>query len=222
MKSDPVSAGGRRHSKFRTLLVVLGWLGAAACVVAVARSSWPEKALGLLSPRSVRSGFPPDQTLDIPGITQPPALPSSNAGLKDSAEVIGVSAGGHYRAYLVAALDGAPSAHVINDLLGDAPITVTRCDISRCTRVFTGEIGKLLNLSLGGMKAYKMVLKVGDHRYLQESALPVDAAAPSFPYPSHPWEQTTWGQWRRDHPSTDVYVGAALPERRTRPQSNSQ
>jgi hypothetical protein len=210
-KPDPVTAAGRRNTRVRNMLVLLGCAGALVLVLTLARSSWREKALGLLLPRTVRPGFATDYTLDIPGITQPPTLPNGKAGLDDNATVIGVSAGGRHRAYSMAAVGGGPSSDIVNDLLGDVPIAVTRCDLSRCTRVFTGELGKLLDLSVGGRKAYKLVLKVGNHRYMQDSTVPLDAGAPAFPYPKHPWELTTWGQWRRDHPSTDVYVGASLP-----------
>ena len=220
MQSDPVAfSGGRGKTGFRTLLVLFGCVGLAGCVVALAWSCWAEKALGLFWPRIVHSGWRSDHTLDLPGITQPPTLPAAKAGLKDNAQVIGVSSGGRHRAYLVAALQGGPPSHIINDLLGGVPISVTRCDISHCTRVFTGQLSKVLNLSVGGMKANKLVLKVGNHRYLQESTRPLDAGAPIFPYPSHPWEWTTWGRWRREHPGTDIYVGASLPERGAQPPS---
>src|SRR5262245_60665997 len=52
----------------------------------------------------------------LPGLRQPPTVPAATADVPDDAEVLGVSAGGRHRAYLVTALSRLRS-HVVNDLL---------------------------------------------------------------------------------------------------------
>jgi hypothetical protein len=32
-----------------------------------------------------------------------------------------------------------------------------------------------------------------------------------FPYPTHPLVRRTWGEWRREHPDTDLYLGPGPP-----------
>ena len=50
--------------------------------------------------------------------------------------VIGVTAGGRHRAYLVRALSLGAKSHIVNDVVGGVPVSVTYCDIYTCTRLF--------------------------------------------------------------------------------------
>ena len=130
---------------------------------------------------------------------------------RDDAPVIGVSAAGRHRAYLLQALM-RPDAHVYNDLLGDAPVTVTFCDLDECVQVFTAPgRERPLDIEVGGAdgrRARKLVLRVGATRYWQDTGLPLHNDATSvFPYVKADFVRTSWGQWREAHPDTDVYVG---------------
>jgi hypothetical protein len=132
-------------------------------------------------------------------------------GLRDNAEVIGVSAAGRHRAYVLQALL-RPDSHVVNDLLDNVPFTVTYCDLSDCVRVFTApQRGRPLDIAVGGsdaQQAKKMLLRIGSTRYWQDTGLPLkDNASAPFPYVKTHFERTTWGKWRKAHPDTDVYVG---------------
>jgi hypothetical protein len=149
------------------------------------------------------------------GIEVAPALEERVEPVRDSArdvtfpddvEVIGVSAGGADRAYLLDTLV-ATENHVVNDRLERAPVSVTYCDRTNCARAFTGgEDGPPLELRAVGFFAEGgMVLGAGDGRYFQKTGRPVapGTSAP-FPYRELPSVRTTWAEWAGAHPATSV------------------
>ncbi len=144
-----------------------------------------------------------------PGVRTPVARPADRvSSIDENAEVIGVCIAGHARAYLVRALMRNPSRHVVNDLLEGQPVSVTFCDRTKCSRVFTGPAGSPLDLGVGGWRNDGMSLLVGDQEYSQETgeSLASPGAAP-LPYPELPYERTSWRSWKRTHPDTDAYTG---------------
>jgi len=158
---------------------------------------------------------PPSPVLSLydvqESIRQPPAVPAAEADLREDVEGGGVSAGGRDRGYVLAALVPV-RAHVVNDLLGDSPLTVTYCDRNDCVRVFTGPPGPPLGLAVGGWDNREdrrgLVLRLGADYYRQDTGAPPDGITASpFPYAVTDYERTTWGRWRATHPDTDVYVG---------------
>jgi hypothetical protein len=145
---------------------------------------------------------------EVPGICQPTVLPAEKAALDDDTPVIGVVAARRARAYLVEAFTHGPAYCLVNDVLGGVPITVSRCDQSGCSRVFTSDTpGKPLDLIVGGQKEARLLLKCGGHLYRQETSELVDKTGSIFPYREHPMTLISWGDWRRAHPQTDVYMG---------------
>jgi hypothetical protein len=123
--------------------------------------------------------------------------------------VIGVFAAGRARAYLLEAFERGPASHLVNDVLGGVPISVSHCDISGYTRVFTGATpGQPLELIMGGLKDSRMLLKCDGRLYRQETSQPLDESDPAFPFRVFPANLTEWGEWRHAHPETDVYMGA--------------
>ncbi len=148
---------------------------------------------------------------DWPGIRRPLTVSAAAAHANDDEPIIGISAGGQNRAYAVLSLSQGPKSHIINDLVGDVPVTVTYCNIYRCTRAFTeGSSAEPLELSQGGLRAGGMVVKCGGHAYRQDSGAALDSDSPSLPYSSYPSQETTWGQWRAAHPDTDLYGDSVL------------
>jgi hypothetical protein len=178
-------------------------LGIAFAVGVLIADSWPE-------PReSARSMM----VLEHPVVRYPTSLPASAAGLSGDTPVIGVTAGGQHRAYVIAALVPV-HLHIVNDVLGDAPVTVAYCDRSDHVRVFTSpDSDGPLDVSVGGwVGRYDhgcMLLHVGDVRYRLDSGEAIDNGEGTFPYPDYNYVLTTWGEWRAAHPDTDVYVGEA-------------
>ena len=146
----------------------------------------------------------------MPGIVRPPVVEADASGLRQDEEVLGLVVGGRARAYRLDALRDR-SKHVVNDLVGGVPVTVAYCDISDCVSAYRGpEASGPLDVSVGGLfENREMVLEVGGRLYFQKSGAPV---TPGTGPPLIPLEQlspirTTWGEWKRQHPSTEVYEG---------------
>src|SRR5262245_25715745 len=113
----------RDPSKRRFLLrIALGLAALASAAVLLDRGSPPVNPV------------PPEPVRILPkaryeGTRQPPAVPAAAAKLDDDDVVIGVVAAGRARAYLLRAMDGGPENHIVNDLVGGAPVSVTYCDL---------------------------------------------------------------------------------------------
>jgi hypothetical protein len=158
-----------------------------------------------------REFAPPTQVpvllLDQMEIRNPQAIAPEASDLADSAEVIGVEMQGSHRAYALGPMS-FPRTHVINDVVGGTPVTVSYCNRRDCIRVFTDPDGaEALNVSVGGLDARPdrgMLLRVGKRRYYQESGVSFDDPSETFPYAQAEFVRTTWGQWRAEHPDTDV------------------
>src|SRR6478672_4712586 len=84
-----------------------------------------------------------------PGKVRPPTIAAAEAGLGDDEPVIGVVAGGRARAYRVGAFVGV-TGQVVNDVVGGVPVTVTHCNQTGCSRVFTGDGSDPLPVLTGG------------------------------------------------------------------------
>jgi hypothetical protein len=138
-----------------------------------------------------------------------PGVPAASAPVPDHAKVLGVSVGGKHRAYPLLALSRGPENHIVNDRVGDAPITVTFCDLCDCAQVLTGDAGERgrLDVTAAGVDATGMFLEVDGRQYHQDSLQPVSPESPAFPYRRYPFERTTWGRWKAEHPDTDVFLG---------------
>ena len=143
----------------------------------------------------------------VPGRERPPTQTVDEAELPDDARVIGVVADGKARAYWQQPMFN-PANHIINDLYGDVPITVTYCDRTDCVRVFTDETrGKPLKVGLMGYEN-GLLLRLDERGYHQENGRSmVSDSTETFPYADYPSEVTTWKAWKTAHPGTDVFTG---------------
>jgi hypothetical protein len=194
--------------------VMLAFLGPIDCFLVLvyfpsladSLESWVIDAS--VRPPELRTELPGDVDVEAPGIDQPPTFSADKAALDDDAPVVGVYVSGHARAYALEAFQHRPDFHIVNDLLGDVPISITHCDISGCTRVFTAKTpGRTLTLSVGGRKNRGLLLKHNGQLFFQDTGAPLVGNA-RFPYREYPAEVTEWGVWRKAHPQTDVYLGA--------------
>jgi len=194
----------RRRARAALTAAALVLVGGGICFLTCA---WPTENWGLLIP--ARS---PYDLADLPPVQQPPALSAAAVRLADDAEVIGVAAGGRHRAYALDAFVYWTKRHVVNDVVGGVPITVTHCDLTECTRVFTApDRDGPLDVSVGGwggrFEESGLLLRVGSTRYRQTTGEPLKDGDPPFPYAPAEYVRTTWKRWREAHPDTDVYVG---------------
>jgi hypothetical protein len=197
-----------------TLTLLLGSLALSAGA-ACAYVYWTDPKNNLSTDAASAPEF---QTLvNVPGLKRPPAYPARDVSLRASTEVIGISLNGKHRAYALGAMIH-PSQHLVNDLLGFSPVTVTYCNKTNCVKVFTGKRrGKTLPISLGGweggMTEGKMLLKVDKRLYAHDSGKSVgtDPGRP-FPFPRLKFVRTTWKGWKKAHPDTDVCLGNIPPE----------
>jgi Protein of unknown function (DUF3179) len=149
---------------------------------------------------------PPATPFIWPGVALPAVVPAAAAELADDEPVIGVVVRGKPRAYRVKAL-ASSTGHVVNDLLAGAPVTVTHCDRTGCTRVFGGDGTEALAVMTGGYSG-GLLLRVGGRFYHQVDGRPLDdPAGAALPYQAVEFRQVPWKEWRAAHPDTDVYVG---------------
>jgi hypothetical protein len=151
------------------------------------------------------------------GLTTPPALQADKSGLDPKEEIVGVVVGGKARAYRLEALRDR-DRHIVNDIVGGVPVSVVFCDISNCVRAYTDQNAtEPLEVETAGLLDGEMVVKIGESLYMQSTGRPITAEArpapnsPPIPYETSTPERVTWGDWRKRHPESDVFVG--VPKR---------
>ena len=142
-------------------------------------------------------------------IVRPPTLTAETAKLPSEEMMIGVVAGGKARAYRLSAFEGK-SGHLVNDMIGGAPVSVAYCNLTRCVSVYTDPGGSApLNVEVSGVLNDEMILKLAGNLYFQKSGqslTPGDGPS-AIPYDMLTPTLTTWKEWTKQHPDTDVYTG---------------
>ena len=189
-------------------VAVVATVGLGAAMAAVAALLWwpahhPTIAENPPVDPSVEEGLVIGPTYDtpffVPGIQQPVMLTVAEAQVADDEPVIGVQIGGQARAYLLRAMS-AMSSHVVNDLIGEVPLSVTYCDQTECARVLVSkERGKPIALSTGGFMNGQMAVRLLEEMYEQMS--------PDLPLDDLPFQRLSWGEWKAAHPGTVIFVG---------------
>jgi hypothetical protein len=154
---------------------------------------------------------------DTPAFQHPTVHPAKSAPIQDHVQVIGVSAGGRYRAYVLRAMAALDERHVINDMLNDIPVTVSYCPMTQCLAAFEGRQGSApLEMAMGGYVGThewygvkgSMLLRMGSEWYRQDNGEGFGGSSgKSLPFKRITFEKTTWKEWVKAHPDTDVYVG---------------
>lgn len=111
----------------------------------------------------------------VPELRQPATRPADQAELDADEEVIGVTVGNLHRAYVCAAMSSFETK-VINDLIGEVPVTVTFCDRTRCARAFTAKDRvEPLTVQLGDWSGETMLLHINGRMLPQKSdEIPLD------------------------------------------------
>jgi hypothetical protein len=207
---DRAGTPSPQPSSWRGKLLVVGGVVTVVLIVTLAvlprgRSRSASGDASPSSPNSNRFAGVPAYAINLPRL-----LPADQAKLEDRVQVIGVTVKGKPRAYLLSALGGQPMVHVVNDLIGDVPVSLAYCDRTKCITVFTGPAhGALLALAFGGFDPDGMLIRAAGDTYFQHTLNPVENGARPFPYTPLQFEQTTWQEWKTAHPDTEVYTGPA-------------
>ena len=133
-----------------------------------------------------------------PGIAQPLAIPAGGASVPEEAEVIGIKVNGRPRAYLLATMADVDK-HVVNDVIDGVPVSVSYCNLTSYVRCFTAASKGPLELNVGGLIGGQLHFQIDDELHAHDSV--------DLPYDDFPFQRTTWGEWRKAHPQTDIFVG---------------
>ena len=148
----------------------------------------------------------------IPGLNRPEVVSADAAQLPDEEPVIGVVCDGGPRAYCLKALL-AINCHVVNDVVGGTPVSITYCDKNDCVQAFTGgKRDRPLEIGLAGWQG-RMMLNGPNGFFWQHNGQMVGPDFADFmPHELMPFSRVSWQQWRSAHPDTQVYVGADRPK----------
>ncbi len=142
-------------------------------------------------------------------VIRPPVVRGIESELAPETPVIGVEIDGKARAYRVEAMADRHH-HVVNDLVGNVPITVAYCDLTDCVQVYVDPSASApLDVSLAGLLAGAMVIQVEGALYDHQTGRAVDPAKgpATIRFERLAPIRTTWREWLAQHPETDVYVG---------------
>jgi hypothetical protein len=139
-----------------------------------------------------------------PRLTRPSTEQASRVFLHDNLKVVGVVVDGKSRAYTLQGMTPIMH-HVVDDLVGKTPVTVTYCPSTGCVRVFTGDGREPLPIAVSGYRD-GLLLTLGEHQFDQKTGRSITKGEPP-PIRRLPYEETTWGEWKKAHPDTDVFEG---------------
>jgi hypothetical protein len=148
---------------------------------------------------------PTPKLVNAPGI-RPVQMHSADVrGVRNSDEVIGVIVDGKPRAYLAAATRQLRCC-VVNDVLGDRPITVVHAFEFDEFRVLTSKRRSAaetapasLEVGILGSIEGTLFLTYGQKRfYFDEHGIPLS---------DYPFARCTWGAWKNAYPDTDLFTG---------------
>ncbi|MEM9383267.1 MAG: DUF3179 domain-containing protein [Planctomycetota bacterium] len=144
----------------------------------------------------------------IPALDDPEAVPAADATfLTDDDPVFGMALGGEARAYPTRVLDWH---EMVNDVLGGVPFSLTWCTLCGAPVPYRGALeGERVTFGSSGLlwRSNKLMYDRGtDTLWNQATGRPVigPLADAQVTLEVLPVRTTTWGRWRREHPSTTV------------------
>ena len=121
--------------------------------------------------------------------------------IDDDIPVIGIEVDGVFRAFLDEGMMELDQ-HVVHTEQNGQPITIAYCDITDCVRVYHRGDLATTEIMMGGMLENQLALMVRGSRYrLDDEKIPLE---------QYPLTRTTWGEWKKAHPETDIYVGIGM------------
>jgi len=139
--------------------------------------------------------------LEDPGITDPYFHQVDEVLIDDDIPVIGIEVDGSFRAFLDEGMMELDQ-HVVHTEQNGKPITIAYCDITDCIRVFHRGDLVTTQIMMGGMLESQLALVIEGRRYrLDDERIPLE---------QYPLTRTTWGEWKKAHPETEIYVGIGM------------
>ncbi|MGI9296331.1 MAG: DUF3179 domain-containing protein [Gammaproteobacteria bacterium] len=152
----------------------------------------------------LRGGPPRD---GIPSIDRPKFAAVEDAGfMREEDLVLGVAADGIARAYPIKILNWH---EIVNDEIGGAPVAVTFCPLCGSGVVFRAEAadGRRLQFGVSGLLYNSDVLlydRQTESLWSQLLRRGVSGEYAGAKLRTVPAEHTTWRDWRRRHPQTEI------------------
>ena len=144
-----------------------------------------------------------------PGISNPTLYVADEVNLPEEAMIIGCVVEGQARAYLQEAMTPI-SAHVVNDMVGQLPVTVTFCNQTDCVRVFAREKPETtIDMKTAGFADNEMMLMLDGTVHAHSST--------TIPLKDVDFVRTLWIAWKVEHPDTQVFLGELADKYLTKP-----
>ena len=156
-----------------------------------------------ISTLAIQRGGPPKD--GIPAVDRPKFLSAAQARLADGDRILGVAVNGSARAYPVRILNWH---EVVNDRFGERAVVITYCPLCGTGMAFDARAaGQPLSFGVSGLLYNSDVLLYD--RKTQSLWSQILQSAISGPLKgsklvSVPLTHTSWADWRRRHPATQV------------------
>lgn len=152
----------------------------------------------------IQRGGPPKD--GIPAINSPVFESAEEASwLSDEDRVLGLSINGEHRAYPVSILNWH---EIVNDQIGGQSVVVTFCPLCGTGMVFSAQVdGEALNFGVSGLLFESDVLLYDRGTESLWSQLWMEGVSGDYRGKQLELlvsEHTTWGDWRENHPNTQV------------------
>ena len=157
----------------------------------------------LVPPSAIERGGPPRD--GIPAIDRPRFVSAAQSGLGDKDRVLGITRSGVIRAYPVRILNWH---EVVNDRLGSEFIAITYCPLCGTGVAFSARVaGKDAAFGVSGLLYNSDVLlydRTTESLWSQLLGQAISGPLKGQMLEPVPLTHTTWADWRRRHPSTEV------------------
>ena len=149
----------------------------------------------------ILDGGPPKD--GIPAINRPEFIKASAAKLPDDARVLGVYVNGIAKAYPINIMN---YHEIVNDRFGDRPVVVTYCPLCGSGLAFDAQVkGEALQFGVSGLLYNSDVLLYDRQKESLWSQLMMEAVSGPMAGTALkmlPTQNTSWGQWKEEHPAT--------------------
>lgn len=157
----------------------------------------------LVPPTAIARGGPPRD--GIPAIDRPRFVGAAQSGLGDKDRVLGLARNGVARAYPVRILNWH---EVVNDRIGNDPISITYCPLCGTGVAFRAHLdGQAATFGVSGLLYNSDVLlydRATESLWSQLLAQAISGPLKGRKLDPLPITHTTWADWRRRHPATEV------------------